>query len=168
VGLTLLAWGGSLGDLFGNAALARRGHASTALTACFAGELSVLFLYILQAQILSKIPPPDLISYRYMFPKTRALTFALRHTGPLFNMLIGLALGFSSRFAHEGNNSMTVQLTADVAVGCICLLIYNVVVAVVGIMNGFKLPSKFYLFARAWYCVYLSLACTMGLAQLWT
>lgn len=38
VGLTLLAWGASLGDFFGNAALAKRGHASTALTACFAGK----------------------------------------------------------------------------------------------------------------------------------
>ncbi|GAX77541.1 hypothetical protein CEUSTIGMA_g4985.t1 [Chlamydomonas eustigma] len=124
VGLTLLAWGGSLGDLFGNAALAKRGHASTALTACFAG--------------------------------------------PLFNMLIGLALGFSSRFAHEGSNSMPVQLTGDVAVGCVCLIIYNAVVVLVGVMNGFRLPAKFYLFARVWYCIYLSLACVMGLTQLWT
>ncbi len=39
MGLTLLAWGNSLGDLFGNPAMARRGQASMALTACFAGPL---------------------------------------------------------------------------------------------------------------------------------
>ncbi|GIL54113.1 hypothetical protein Vafri_9657 [Volvox africanus] len=39
MGLTLLAWGNSLGDYFGNAAMARRGKPTMALTACFAGPL---------------------------------------------------------------------------------------------------------------------------------
>ncbi len=39
MGLTLLAWGNSLGDFFGNPAMARRGAPSMALTACFAGPL---------------------------------------------------------------------------------------------------------------------------------
>jgi sodium/potassium/calcium exchanger 6 len=39
VGLTLLAWGSSLGDFFGNRAMARAGHTSTAITACFAAPL---------------------------------------------------------------------------------------------------------------------------------
>jgi Ca2+/Na+ antiporter len=39
VGLTLLAWGNSLGDFFGNRAMARAGHASIATTACFASPL---------------------------------------------------------------------------------------------------------------------------------
>jgi sodium/potassium/calcium exchanger 6 len=38
-GLTLLAWGNSLGDFFGNRAMARAGHASIATTACFAAPL---------------------------------------------------------------------------------------------------------------------------------
>ncbi|KAF8061302.1 BUB3.2 [Scenedesmus sp. PABB004] len=39
MGLTLLAWGNSLGDYFGNTAMARAGHGSTAITACFAAPL---------------------------------------------------------------------------------------------------------------------------------
>ncbi|GLI68437.1 hypothetical protein VaNZ11_012853 [Volvox africanus] len=39
MGLTLLAWGNSLGDFFGNPAMARRGKPTMALTACFAGPL---------------------------------------------------------------------------------------------------------------------------------
>lgn len=39
MGLTLLAWGSSLGDFFGNRAMARAGHGSTAITACFAAPL---------------------------------------------------------------------------------------------------------------------------------
>ncbi|KAG2490267.1 hypothetical protein HYH03_011222 [Edaphochlamys debaryana] len=39
MGLTLLAWGNSLGDYFGNIAMAKRGQPTMALTACFAGPL---------------------------------------------------------------------------------------------------------------------------------
>ncbi|KXZ55820.1 hypothetical protein GPECTOR_2g1371 [Gonium pectorale] len=39
MGLTLMAWGNSLGDFFGNPAMARRGAPTMALTACFAGPL---------------------------------------------------------------------------------------------------------------------------------
>lgn len=38
-GLTLLAWGNSLNDYFGNAALTAQGHPSMAITACFASPL---------------------------------------------------------------------------------------------------------------------------------
>jgi sodium/potassium/calcium exchanger 6 len=44
LGLTLLAWGNSLGDFFGNRAMARKGYASTAITACFAGPLFTLLM----------------------------------------------------------------------------------------------------------------------------
>eukprot|EP00798_Chlamydomonas_sp_ICE-L_P028389 gene28389-31525_t len=39
MGLTLMAWGNSLGDLAGNAALAKKGFSGMALTACFASPL---------------------------------------------------------------------------------------------------------------------------------
>jgi sodium/potassium/calcium exchanger 6 len=39
LGLTALAWGNSLGDFFGNRAMARAGRGGTALTACFASPL---------------------------------------------------------------------------------------------------------------------------------
>lgn len=37
LGLTLLAWGNSLGDYFANSALAKKGYGVTAVTGCFAG-----------------------------------------------------------------------------------------------------------------------------------
>merc|ERR1712159_943320 len=39
LGLTLLAWGNSVGDYFTNVAMARKGLANMALTACFAGPV---------------------------------------------------------------------------------------------------------------------------------
>jgi len=39
MGLTLLAWGNSLGHFFGNRAMAKAGHTSIAITACFAAPL---------------------------------------------------------------------------------------------------------------------------------
>ena len=38
LGLTLLAWGNSLGDFFANSALAKKGYGITAVTGCFAGQ----------------------------------------------------------------------------------------------------------------------------------
>ena len=37
LGLTLLAWGNSLGDFFANSALAKKGYGVLAITGCFAG-----------------------------------------------------------------------------------------------------------------------------------
>lgn len=39
VGLSILAWGNSVGDLFSNIALARQGYQQMALAACFGGPL---------------------------------------------------------------------------------------------------------------------------------
>lgn len=39
LGLTVLAWGNSMGDLSSNMAMARRGLSNMAITACFAGPL---------------------------------------------------------------------------------------------------------------------------------
>jgi len=82
-------------------------------------------------------------------------------------MLVGLALGFSSRFAQEGSHSMNVSLTPDVTLGCMFLVVYNVAVVIVGLTNQFRLPANFYMFSRVWYCTYLALACVLGLSELW-
>lgn len=119
MGLTLLAWGNSLGDFFGNPAMARRGKPTMALTACFAG--------------------------------------------PLFNMLTSMALGFGSYFARRQVGYVAVQLRPEVALGCGCLILYNVAVAVAGLLNRGSLPERFYLFARGWYVAYLAAACVLGL-----
>ena len=39
MGLTILAWGNSIGDLINNVAIAKSGHPATAITGCFAGPL---------------------------------------------------------------------------------------------------------------------------------
>jgi len=46
VGLTILAWGNSLGDLVANVAVARRGYAKMAVAACFGGPLLNVLLGI--------------------------------------------------------------------------------------------------------------------------
>lgn len=78
-------------------------------------------------------------------------------------MLVSLALGFSSHFAQEGVSRMQVSLTNDVLLGAVFLGLYNCIVAGVGLANKFRLPEGFYLFSRAWYFLYLGLACGMGL-----
>jgi hypothetical protein len=35
-----------------------------------------------------------------------------------------------------------VQFTPDIALGVVCLVIYNIVVACVGILNNFRIPEK--------------------------
>eukprot|EP00879_Flechtneria_rotunda_P020184 GHRR01021225.1.p1 GENE.GHRR01021225.1~~GHRR01021225.1.p1 ORF type:complete len:661 (+),score=220.23 GHRR01021225.1:751-2733(+) len=118
LGLTLLAWGNSLGDFFGNRAMAKAGHASTAITASFAA--------------------------------------------PLFNMLMSLSLGFSRYLHLLGTNSVKVQLTPEVALGCLFLIGYNIAIITVGRLCGQRLPPWFAYFARAWYGLYFALAVASG------
>ena len=54
-----------------------------------------------------------------------------------------------------------VRLSADVALGCCFLIVYNGVMLALGLTTG-TLPKRFYLFARAWYCLYFVLACLLG------
>jgi Ca2+/Na+ antiporter len=151
VGLTLLAWGNSLGDYFGNSALARAGAGSTAITACFAG--------------------------------------------PLFNVLISMALGFTARFsklsrqmqeeeeqgggggggfggggigggganAPTTTTSVPVQLTPEVALGCGCLVLYSATAVAVGRACGGRLPPWFAAVGRGFYACYFCAAVWLGL-----
>ena len=48
------------------------------------------------------------------------------------------------------------SLSADVALGCVFLIVYNGVILVLGLKTG-SLPKRFYVFARAWYCLYFVL-----------
>jgi sodium/potassium/calcium exchanger 6 len=118
MGLTLLAWGNSLGDYFGNRAMAKAGHGSTAITACFAA--------------------------------------------PLFNMLMSLSLGFSSYLHKLGAVAVHVELTPEVALGCVFLMGYNIVIIAVGRLCDNRLPPWFAYFARAWYALYFGLSLFFG------
>jgi sodium/potassium/calcium exchanger 6 len=121
MGLTLMAWGNSLGDMFGNLAMAKAGQTSMAFTACFAC--------------------------------------------PLFNMLMALALGYSSYFSREGVSQVNVELTPEVALGCVFLMAHCGVIVAVGLLCGRRLPQQFYIFSRVWYGLYFVLACWLGLSH---
>ena len=63
LGLTVLAWGNSIGDLSTNVAMAKRGLSNMAMTACFAGPIINLlvalglgFVRFLAANSLDSIP----------------------------------------------------------------------------------------------------------------
>uniref|UniRef100_A0A7R9ZRY4 Sodium/calcium exchanger membrane region domain-containing protein n=1 Tax=Craspedostauros australis TaxID=1486917 RepID=A0A7R9ZRY4_9STRA len=115
MGLTILAWGNSMGDLSANLTMARKGLANMAMTACFAG--------------------------------------------PVFNILMGLGLGFSSSAASTGNAVKEVSLSPTVVVGFIFILLNSIVIIFTGLVlgNGRIKPYYGYI-ALALYTVYVSIA----------
>ncbi|KAG7353933.1 sodium/calcium exchanger protein [Nitzschia inconspicua] len=92
MGLTVLAWGNSMGDLSANMTMARKGLANMAMTACFAG--------------------------------------------PVFNILIGLGLGFSNLQAQTGKQETSVQLSAPIITGFVFVVINCVAILFVGMTLG--------------------------------
>lgn len=56
LGLTVLAWGNSIGDLSTNMAMARKGLANMAMTACYAGPLFNLLVPPLSLHPASDLP----------------------------------------------------------------------------------------------------------------
>lgn len=112
IGLTILAWGNSVADLSANVAMARKGLANMAMTACFAG--------------------------------------------PVFNILIGLGLGFSSLAAKEGKTEIDVQLSASVVTGCVFVLVNCSAILLVGIFLGQgRIPKQHGYLALTLYALYV-------------
>lgn len=109
LGLTILAWGNSMGDLSANITMARKGLANMAMTACFAG--------------------------------------------PVFNILMGLGMGFSS-LAAAGNAMDSIELSPSVETGFVFLLLNAVLLLGVGFTVG-RIPKHFGYAALALYVVYL-------------
>ncbi|XP_049542633.1 putative sodium/calcium exchanger 7 [Anopheles darlingi] len=62
LGLSLLAWGNSVGDLFSNIALARQGYAKMAFAACFGGPLLNLCLGLSLTLIAKALKDPNWIA----------------------------------------------------------------------------------------------------------
>jgi hypothetical protein len=54
-----------------------------------------------------------------------------------------------------------IHLTAEVALGCFFLVVYNAVMLGFGLITG-SLPKRLYLFSRVWYSLYFILACLLG------
>jgi sodium/potassium/calcium exchanger 6 len=92
MGITILAWGNSMGDLSANLTMARKGLANMAMTACFAG--------------------------------------------PVFNILIGLGLGFSSRAAATGNPVAYVSLSASIVTGFVFIALNSASILFTGLVWG--------------------------------
>ena len=114
LGLTVLAWGNSIGDLSTNIAMAKKGLGNMSMTACFAG--------------------------------------------PVFNMLVGLGLGFSTLLYSTGRSSFPVRLDTKVGIGIAMLVVYCVAVIIAGALplgGRRRLPREFGYLAVMWYALYL-------------
>lgn len=119
MGLTVLAWGNSVGDFFTNKSVAKAGKGNMALTACYAG--------------------------------------------PVFNMLMGLGLGFLAFMSANHAEYASVKSEKQILLGCSFLIFHCVAVIAVGMMRGFRLPRNFGFFSIALYVVYVGLAISLEL-----
>ena len=112
IGLTILAWGNSVADLSANVAMARKGLANMAMTACFAG--------------------------------------------PVFNILIGLGLGFSSLSAITGERELKVELSGSVVSGFVFVMLNCAAIIGVGVFVGQgHIPKQHGYLALTLYSVYV-------------
>jgi sodium/potassium/calcium exchanger 6 len=112
MGLTILAWGNSMGDLSANLTMARKGLANMAMTACFAG--------------------------------------------PVFNILMGLGLGFSRLFAATGESEKSVVVTPAVLIGIIFIVVNSLLIIVTGVFvcKG-RIPKQFGYLTLGLYMIYV-------------
>jgi len=121
MGLTVLAWGNSIGDLSTNMSMAKRGLGNMAITACFAG--------------------------------------------PLFNLLVGLGVGFSLAFNKFGVDEIYVELPSTIMVGFCFLLLNCVTVLFAGtVLNVNSIDRRFAYFGVALYIGYVVTSVTVAFA----
>ena len=97
LGLTVLAWGNSLGDLATNVAMAKNGLANMAMTACFAG--------------------------------------------PVFSLLISVAVGFLNMPVSNKQLHVRVELTPTMAVAAAFIVMNCTGIILVGLLNHQRLPE---------------------------
>lgn len=118
IGLTVLAWGNSVADLSANVAMARKGLANMAMTACFAG--------------------------------------------PVFNILIGLGLGFSSLAAQEGETEIKVAMDASVVTGFVFVMLNCALILGVGVFFGKgRIPKEHGYLALVLYTLYVVISVSL-------
>lgn len=112
MGLTILAWGNSMGDLSADVTMARKGLANMAMTACFAG--------------------------------------------PVFNILIGLGLGFSALSAQTGQSIVPITMNAAILTGLISTLANTTIIIVMGafVYHG-RIPKSYGYVALGLYMLYV-------------
>ena len=110
MGLSVLAVGNSIGDLSANVAVAKKGLANMAITACFAG--------------------------------------------PVFNFLVGLALGFSALQGLTGLEDIPVKLPASLVTGFLFSCINCLLIVVLGLCWGGRLKKEYGYAALILYTAY--------------
>ena len=122
MGLTVLAWGNSIGDLSANVTMARKGLANMAMTACFAG--------------------------------------------PVFNILVGLGLGFSGLAAKTGIPEAEVSITPPILTGFIFVMINCISILVVGLMlSKGRIETSYGYLALALYVTYVIVSISLEFSK---
>ena len=114
LGLTVLAWGNSVGDLSTNLAMAKKGLANMALTACFAG--------------------------------------------PVFNMLVGLGVGFAFRLRAVPGPQIDVHLDQGLKVGFVMIILNTFLVVATGVLSKGQIPRQFGFLSLSLYVIYMVLS----------
>lgn len=76
--------------------------------------------------------------------------------GPLFNMLVGLGLGFWMLLADTKERFAMVTFDPVVLVGCIFAMVNCAGVAAVAVLNGHWLPGRFGWSMIVWYGIYMA------------
>jgi len=118
MGITILAWGNSVGDLSANLTMARKGLANMAMTACFAG--------------------------------------------PVFNILLGLGLGFRSLQSQTGTEESTASLSAPIVTGFVFIILNCVTILIVGIFVGKgRIETSYGYVAVMLYAIYVITSITL-------
>jgi sodium/potassium/calcium exchanger 6 len=118
MGLTILAWGNSVGDLSANLTMARKGLANMAMTACFAG--------------------------------------------PVFNILLGLGLGFRSLESQTGNEESVVSLSAPIISGFVFILLNCAMILTIGLFIGKgRIETSYGYVAVSLYAIYVITSITL-------
>jgi len=122
MGLTVLAWGNSIGDLSANMAMARKGLANMAMTACFAG--------------------------------------------PVFNILVGLGLGFSSLASKTHKAEAKVSVSIPILTGFIFVIINCITIVVTGVVVGKgRIETSYGYIALGLYTIYVISSITLEFSK---
>ncbi|KAJ6659134.1 hypothetical protein lerEdw1_019437 [Lerista edwardsae] len=129
LGLTLLAWGNSIGDTFSDLTMARQGYPRMAFSACFGGIIFKWFLLNLPADMLVGVGLGCLLQM-----SSSKLVVRLESEGLLVWILAG-ALGLSLVFSFLAVPTLGFHLGRRY--GC-CLIAYYLVFLTVALLTEFK------------------------------
>jgi Ca2+/Na+ antiporter len=75
--------------------------------------------------------------------------------GPLFNLLLGIGIGFILFFTDTGKTSVAVEFDSIVFVGCIFAMMFCIGVIAISITNGQRLPGWSGWLLMSWYGLYM-------------